>query len=95
MGCGCACFLLTIAAFFPRLVLLFLWLFTPYVSRAFASLVAPLLGLIFLPFSTLMYVILWDPVTGVTGWEWSLMLLAFIIDVGSYSGGAFGRRRRR
>ena len=30
----------------------------------------PILGIIFLPFTTLMYVLLWTPVNGVGGFDW-------------------------
>ena len=89
-----ACLLLLLAAFAPRLVLLFLWIFTPLVSRAIGGFLLPLLGLIFLPFTTLFYVLAWNPVTGVSGAAWLWVLLGFLLDVGSYGGGAYGRRRR-
>jgi len=83
------------AAFFPRLALLFVWLFTPLVNRAFQStLLLPLLGIIFLPFTTLMYVLVYNPVLGVTGWGWLLVILGLVLDISSYSSSAYTNRNR-
>jgi hypothetical protein len=45
-----------------------------------------------LPWTTLMYVILWSPGGGVNGWEWILVFLAFLADVASYGRGASAYR---
>lgn len=62
-------------------------------DRAFEGFLLPLLGLIFLPLTTLVYVLAYRPVVGVTGWGWFLVILAVLFDLGSYGGGAFSRRR--
>ena len=55
MGCLFAMF----AGLFPRLGVLIIWLVRPVlVDAAFGTFIWPLLGLIFLPFATLIYVIL-------------------------------------
>ncbi|MGQ9682854.1 MAG: hypothetical protein ACUVX9_09980 [Anaerolineae bacterium] len=89
-----ACFLLLLAAFAPRLVLLLLWIFTPLVTRAIGGLLLPLVGLIFLPFTTLFYVLAWNPATGVSGAAWLWVFLGLLLDISAYGGGAYGRRRR-
>ena len=64
------CLFAIIAGIFPRLALFIVWIARPErVDAAFDSLIWPLLGLIFLPFATLMYVILWQ-VGGLSGWDW-------------------------
>ena len=88
------CLFALFAAFAPRLALLFLWLFSNLVTRAFDSFIVPLLGIIFLPFTTLMYVIVWNPVGGVTGWAWFWVILGALLDIGSYTGSAYGNRNR-
>jgi hypothetical protein len=56
MCLGCAFIALTMT--FPRLGLVLVWAFTSWVEYAFnGSWVWPLLGLIFLPFATLFYVL--------------------------------------
>jgi hypothetical protein len=92
---GCGCLFALGAAFFPRLALLFVWLFTPLVSRAFHfTFILPLLGIIFLPFTTLMYVLAYNPLVGVTGWGWFWVILGFLLDLSSYSSSAYTNRNR-
>ena len=77
-----------LAAFAPRLAFFFVWVFTPYVSRAFSGFLIPILGFAFLPFTTLIYVLVYSPVTGLTGFDWVWLVLALLLDLGSYGGGA-------
>jgi hypothetical protein len=91
--CGC-CLIAGVGAFVPRLVLLFLWLFTDLVTRAFDGWVAPLVGLLLLPYTTLAFVALYSPPVGVTGFGWFIVILAFIVDLSHYVGGAYSRKRR-
>jgi hypothetical protein len=90
---GCGCLLALIAAFTPRIALFFVWVFTPYVSRAYSSWIWPLLGIIFLPFTTLIYALLWTPGIGVTGWEWLWVILAVLLDLSAHGGGALSRAK--
>ena len=60
------CLLGCLGLFAPRIVTLFIWIFTDRVSIAFSSWVWPLLGIIFLPFTTLFYVLAYWPGHGVT-----------------------------
>jgi hypothetical protein len=79
-----------LAAFFPRVLLVILWLTTTLVSRAFDSFFIPLLGLIFLPFTTLAYILLFNPLTGgLTAFNWFWVLLALVIDLSSYGAGGY------
>ncbi|WIG58708.1 MAG: hypothetical protein OJF49_001454 [Ktedonobacterales bacterium] len=80
---------------FARLMLLFVWILTPLVTRAFqGGWLLPLLGIIFLPFTTLAYVAVYLPGTGVTGWGWFWVALAFLFDLGTHSAAARANRRR-
>jgi hypothetical protein len=89
------CLLALLALISPRLVLFLLWLFDDVLSDAFDSWVLPLLGFFLLPWTTLAYVAFWDwgPGREVTGFEWFLVVLAFVIDLSSY--GEAGRSRPR
>ena len=73
----------------PRLVLFLLWIFSSVLSRAFDSWIVPLLGFFLLPWTTLAYVAFWEWGSGhhVIGFEWFFVVLAFLIDVGSYAHG--------
>jgi hypothetical protein len=68
MGCLFALF----AGLFPRLALFILWIARPErIDAAFDTFLLPLLGIIFLPFATLMYVLLlYTPGRGLSGWDW-------------------------
>lgn len=92
---GCACLFALGAAFFPRLALLFTWIFTPFVTRAFqGAFIWPLLGIIFLPFTTLFYVFSYTPGIGLTGWEWAWIILGFLLDISSYASSGYSNRNR-
>jgi hypothetical protein len=77
------CFLLLFAALGPRFAIIAMWLFGNRVDFAFDSWVWPLLGLFFLPWTTLMYLLVWSA-GGVSGAEWILVGLGFALDVATY-----------
>jgi hypothetical protein len=90
VGCLFAIF----AGIFPRLGLFIVWIARPaLVDAAFSTWIAPLLGIIFLPFATLMYVILYTPGRGLTGWEWFWVVIAALLDVGHWAASASQRRQ--
>jgi hypothetical protein len=77
---------LILGAFFPRLLFFILWISTTLVDRAFTGFLLPLLGIIFLPFTSLFYVLAYNPIAGgLTGGSWIWVLLGFLIDLSSYS----------
>jgi hypothetical protein len=86
------CLLALIAAISPRVALVLVWLFTNLVVRAFTGFLLPLLGLVLLPLTTLLYVLAYQPVVGVRGWGWFLVVIGLLFDLGSYGGGARSRR---
>lgn len=88
------CCVFTMLVFFgPRLVGFLWWLFRPvYFQTVFSTWLWPLLGLIFLPWLTLMYLIIAPG--GITGFDWVWLGLALVGDIASYSGGAYGNRDR-
>ena len=88
---GCGCFLALIAFFFPRVVVVLLWIFSHWFEGVFPSILWPILGFVFLPTTLLWY-------TAVQHWyggEWTFIpiagiVLALIIDVSP----AKARRKR-
>ena len=90
MGC---CLLVLIGLFSPRLALFLLAIFTNDLSRAFDSWLVPLIGFFLLPWTTLVYTLLWTTSRHVNGVEWVLVAAAFLLDIGVVGGG--GRARRR
>jgi hypothetical protein len=83
------CLLAIVALVSARLALFFVAIFSDLLSDAFSSWFVPLLGFFLLPWTTLSYVAFWDWGRGqhVTGIEWFFVILAFVIDLGSYAGG--------
>lgn len=71
-----------------------IWIFTDMLSRAFDSWLVPLIGFFLLPWTTLAYTVMWSAgPNGVTGFEWFIVIAAFVFDLASLGGGARERRR--
>jgi hypothetical protein len=77
------CLFAIMAGLFPRLALFIVWVAKPaLVAAAFSTWIFPLLGIIFLPFATLMYVILYVPeIGGLTGWGWFWVIVSALFDL--------------
>ena len=87
------CLVVLLAFISPRLALFGIFLFSDLLSDAFDSWFVPLLGFFLLPWTTLAYAVMWAASTNeVSGFEWFIVILAFIIDLGSYANR--GRMRR-
>lgn len=87
------CLVVLLAFISPRLALFAIFLFSDLLSRAFDSWFVPLLGFFLLPWTTLAYAVMWSASTNqVNGFEWFIVILAFIIDLGSWANR--GRARR-
>ena len=83
----CGCFVLCLGAFAPRLTLALMALFNDEITKAFdGSWIIPLIGWFLLPYTTLAYVLLSWWTGDVSGFDWFLVGLAFVIDIGSYTG---------
>jgi hypothetical protein len=78
------CFLILLSGFGPRIALLAWWIFGDKVDLVFDSWIWPLLGLLLLPWTTLMYVIAWSAIGGVDGAGWLLVAVGVALDVASY-----------
>jgi hypothetical protein len=79
------CLALTAGFLGPRLALFLWWVFGNKVDVAFDTWIWPLLGLIFLPWTTLAYVLAWGPVNAVSGAGWLVVALGFAADIANYS----------
>jgi hypothetical protein len=91
MGC---CLVAALLAIGPRFALFLTWIFTNLVDRAFSGFLLPLIGLIFLPWTTLFYVFAYAPVDGVTGIGWLFVALGFFFDISAYAGGGRAQKQR-
>jgi hypothetical protein len=89
------CLIVLLALISPRLALFAMWLFSDILGDAYDSWVLPLLGFFVLPWTTLAYAGMWSAGTNeVYGFEWFIVGLAFVIDLGSYAGGGSRRAKR-
>ena len=86
------CLFALIALISPRLGIIVLWAFTNYVQRTFDTWFWPLLGLIFLPWTTLMYLLVSAPVREISFWGWLFVGLGFLLDVSALAQGFANRR---
>ena len=87
------CLLVLLSAIAPRVVFLIVWVARPnMVDAAFTTWIWPLLGIIFLPFATLMYVILWTA-GGLSSADWLWVGLAVLLDI-SHWGSSYSQRRQ-
>lgn len=81
--------------FFPRFVLVLLYLFSTYLSSVFQTTLWPLLGFIFLPYTTLAYAFSMHANNGsISGIYLVLIIIAVMMDVGSTGGAEAGRRKQ-
>jgi ABC-type Na+ efflux pump permease subunit len=71
-----------------------LWLFTDLLSRSFESWIVPFLGFFLLPWTTLAYAVMWASSDGVNGFEWFIVVLAFLVDLGAFAGSSRRREAR-
>jgi hypothetical protein len=89
---GCLVFLL--ALLLPRVAMVLIFLFTQWFSAVFETWLLPLLGFIFLPYTTLAYMGAMLNAGEVTlGWL-ILIILAVLADVAHWGGGYRTHRRR-
>ena len=87
------CFYTVLLMLGPRLGIIIWWLMEPVRwQTTFNSILWPILGVLFAPWTTLMYVLVAPG--GVMGWDWLWIGLAVMADAGSYAGGGYGNRDR-
>jgi hypothetical protein len=87
------CLLALIGFFFPRIVLIVLWL-SGYLDKAYATVLWPLLGFFFAPFTTLAYAWAINTNGSVSGIYLVVLVIAVLFDIGVLGGGDRERRKR-
>ena len=83
MGCIAAALVLAM----PRAVMVVLWLFTDYLSRAYDGWLLPLAGFFVLPTTTLATAVSENEAGGLRSWGILLVVVAVLIDVGIWGRG--------
>lgn len=87
------CFITALLLAGPRAAILVWWLLFPVrFSSAFSTILWPILGVLFAPWTTLMYLAIWPG--GVVGFDWFWIGLGILFDIGMYAGGGYGNRDR-
>jgi hypothetical protein len=87
------CLVIFALIFSPRLVMVIWWLLDmARWAATFDSVLLPILGFIFAPWTTIMYVLVAP--NGVAGIDWLWIGIAVLVDLGAIGGGAAGRRRQ-
>ena len=81
------CLVVVFALISPRLALVVMAIVSNVLSRAYDGILLPLIGFFLLPWTTLAYGVMWDVGTHkVTGFEWFVVVLAFLADLGTMGG---------
>ncbi len=79
------CLLAFTAAFAPRLVLILAWIFGRRWDLVWqGNVILPLLGILFLPYTTVMYILVWSP-AGLSGFDWVWLGLGVLLDIMKWS----------
>jgi len=89
---GCCLFAIMLAGA-PRLAFLLWWIVQPLrMQTTFTTFIWPLIGVIFLPWTTIMYVLVYP--AGINGFDYLWLGLALLVDIGTYVGNARAKRDR-
>lgn len=88
---GCLFFLFALIS--PRLALALLWIFTGEVDQAYDSAWIPVLGFVFLPWTTFVYALAYGA-GGVSSIGWVFVAIALLADLSSWASKATAARAR-
>ena len=82
------CLIALVALISPRFALVLVAIFDDRIVRAFdGNEILPIVGWLLLPWTTLMWVLAWAPVSGVSSIGWVFVALGVLLDLGSIFGG--------
>ncbi len=85
------CFFTVLVFLGPRAAILVWWLINPARwNLAFPNFIWPLLGFIFIPWTTMAYVLVFPG--GIVGFDWIWLGLGLVLDIAWWAGGGFRRR---
>jgi hypothetical protein len=89
------CLVALFALISPRLALFVILVFSDWVGDAFDGWILPVLGFFLLPWTTLAYICMWQLGSrGVEGFEWLIVIFAFVVDIMTYTKGRQAREQR-
>lgn len=81
------CLLALLSLLAPRLVIILLAIFSSYLSSAYQTILWPVLGFFFMPFTTLAYAWAINSNGSVAGFYLAVVVVAVLFDLGSMGGG--------
>ncbi len=88
------CCLLIGALMAPRIAMILILLLTDWFTVAYETMIWPVLGFLFMPYTTLAYMAVQLHGATLSGWWLALFILAIVFDVGGHGSGAARRKRR-
>ena len=90
------CLFVLFAAMFPRAADILLWIVRPnlFLAPFDGNWLWPLLGIVFLPLTTLFYVIMWTPAVGLQGFDWFWLVVAVMLDISHLAASGYANRDR-
>ena len=97
-GTTMGCCLVSLAAWIsPRFVILLEWLFSDRLTVAFDSFWMGLVGFLFLPWTTVMFSLCYQPAfgIGISGFGYVMVGLGIFLDLASYAGGGRTAQQRQ
>jgi hypothetical protein len=87
------CLIAFMVALAPRAVLILAAIFSERWDTVWAgNWLWPLLGIIFAPYTTVMYMLVWSPGIGITGFDWFWIALGVLLDIMKWGQIANNRR---
>lgn len=81
------CLIALLALIAPRVTIVLLVIFSNYLGAAYETILWPVLGFIFFPFTTLAYAFAINANDSVSGIYAILLVIAVLLDLGSMGGG--------
>ena len=92
IGLGCGCLLALGIGLAPRIFLILAWIFSDRWDLVWDTWIWPLLGIIFAPYTTVMYMLVWNAATGISGWDWMWIAMGVLLDIMKWSSWYQNRR---
>ena len=86
------CWIAIAFAFAPRAALVLMWLLNDRISAAFGGILLPLVGFFLMPWTTLVYTLVWP--YGLSGLDIVFLIIAVGADLGAWGGGAQSRKSK-
>lgn len=89
------CFLTVLLFIGPRAAIIVWYLIEPLrFNAAIGNFLLGCIGFLFVPWTTLAWLVAYNPGMGVTGFGWVVVGLGLLADIASYTGGGYGNRSR-